>query len=168
MLSFDLLLPLSFTSFRRRHFFQGLYMKNKFSITVLAVSFIFFSCRSLPQISADLSAPELVQKAQEASEWNGWKTAQAYYQAILDRFPDDLENTCTAQYEIAFIYYKQKKYAQAEAEFNALLARYNDVDGDLLPQKFKVLCENELKIIAGKQQKKNAGKTPAQTGVDQG
>jgi hypothetical protein len=48
---------------------------------------------------------------------------------------------CAAEYEIAFIHYKQKMYDQSKAEFEALLDRYDTPDAELLPQQFKILSE---------------------------
>jgi outer membrane protein assembly factor BamD (BamD/ComL family) len=98
-------------------------------------------------IPADLSPEKLVQLAQEESDKNRYNAAAQYYKAILERFPDNIAAVCGAQYEIAFIHYKQKKYAESEEEFNALIDRYNAPDGDLLPQKYYILSNIALESI---------------------
>jgi outer membrane protein assembly factor BamD (BamD/ComL family) len=104
-----------------------------------------FSCASRPIfIPEDLTAPELIQRAQEASDRNRYNNALQYYEAILERFPFSSEFVCAAEYEIAFIHYKQKKYDLAKSGFNALLERYNTPDGELLPPQFKILA---LKVL---------------------
>jgi len=87
---------------------------------------------------------ELVQRAQEASDRNKYKISLQYYETIIERFPYDIDSVCAAEYEIAFIHYKQKKYDIARAEFNILLERYNTPDEELLPPQFKILS---LKIL---------------------
>lgn len=114
---------------------------------ILISAFVLFvgSCASGPVVIAeDLTPAELVQRGQEASEKANYGQAIQYYQAILERFPDDSESVCTAEYEIAYIKYKQKKYEEAEAGFRALLARYDEPDAELLPPQFKILAEKVL------------------------
>jgi outer membrane protein assembly factor BamD (BamD/ComL family) len=108
------------------------------------------SCSSGPaEIPSDLTAEELIQRAQEASDRNRYSLSLRYYEAILERFPNDLGNVCAAEYEIAFIHYKEKKYPEAKDEFTALLARYEDPDEEILPQQFKILSAKILeKIVA--------------------
>jgi outer membrane protein assembly factor BamD (BamD/ComL family) len=118
--------------------------------TLLAAAFAFFlsACATGDNvIPADLSPEKLVQLAQEESDKNRYNSAERYYNAILERFPDNIAAVCGAQYEIAFIHYKQKKYTEAEEEFNALIYRYNGLDGDLLPQKYYILSNIVLESI---------------------
>jgi outer membrane protein assembly factor BamD (BamD/ComL family) len=106
------------------------------------------SCSSGPvEIPPDLTAEELIQRGQEASDRNRYSLSLRYYETILERFPNDLGNVCAAEYEIAFIHYKEKKYAEAKDEFTALLARYEDPDEEILPQQFKILSTKILEKI---------------------
>jgi len=91
-----------------------------------------------------MTAAELVQKAQEASERNRYEQAIGYYEAVLARFPQDMTMVCTAEYEIAFIRYKQKRYDDSKAGFRALLERYNATDAELLPAQYQILAEKVL------------------------
>jgi outer membrane protein assembly factor BamD (BamD/ComL family) len=98
-------------------------------------------CFSGPVTIADTVTPaELVQRGQEASDRNRYKQSLQYYEAIRERFPADNDYVCAAEYEIAFIHYKQKKYELSESEFQARLARYDDPDAELLPPQFKILA----------------------------
>jgi outer membrane protein assembly factor BamD (BamD/ComL family) len=100
------------------------------------------ACASGPvTIPDDLTPEELVQRGQEASDRSRYKQSLQYYEAILERFPSNIDMICAAEYEIAFIHYKQKKYAESEVEFRALLSRYDSTDAELLPQQFKILAE---------------------------
>jgi outer membrane protein assembly factor BamD (BamD/ComL family) len=121
-------------------------------ITVcLAAVVMAVSCASQVFIPEDLSAPEMVQRAQEASDRNRYNIALQYYEAILLRNPYNADYICAAEYEIAFIHYKQKKYAQARSEFNMLLERYNTPDAELLPPQFKILARKVLESIDDKE-----------------
>ena len=118
------------------------------------------SCESVPtEIPDDLTAPELIQRAQEASDGNRFNTALVYYQTIINRFPSDTDSVCAAEYEIAFIHYKQKKYDIAKIEFTDLLQRYNTPDEALLPPQYKILSQ---KIMAKITEIENKDK-PAET-----
>jgi outer membrane protein assembly factor BamD (BamD/ComL family) len=102
-------------------------------------------------ISGDLSPAELIQRAQEASDKNRYNLALQYYQALLDRNATNIDLVCAAEYEIAFIHYKQKKYDTAKEELNILLTRYNTPDEELLPQEYKKLSNIVLERIAEKE-----------------
>jgi outer membrane protein assembly factor BamD (BamD/ComL family) len=109
---------------------------------------LFGSCVSGADIAADLSPEELIQRGQDAMDRNRYAQALQFYQAVLDRFPTNIDALCAAEYEMAFIHYKQKKYDLAKTEFNALLARYDTPDEELLPPQFKRLAQIVLERIA--------------------
>ena len=112
---------------------------------MLAAALLAFSCASGPTvIPENLTPAELIQRAQEASDRNRYEVSLLYYEIIIERFPFDIDNIIAAEYEIAFIHYKQKQYETAKAEFNDLLERYNTPDEALLPPQFKILS---LKIM---------------------
>jgi outer membrane protein assembly factor BamD (BamD/ComL family) len=102
-------------------------------------------------IPQDLSAMEIIQRAQEASDKNRYNIALQYYQALFDRNPSNVDMICVAEYEIAFIHYKQRKYPQARMEFEALLERYDAPDGEYLPPQFKILATKVLEQIDEKE-----------------
>ena len=122
------------------------------TLFVVAAALLFSACATgslnIPQ---NLSPSELIHRAQEASDRNRYNYALQYYQALLERNPTNIDLVCTAEYEIAFIHYKQKKYGQARAEFNALLERYNADDGEYLPPQFKLLALKVLERIDEKE-----------------
>ncbi|MDR1231184.1 MAG: tetratricopeptide repeat protein [Spirochaetaceae bacterium] len=113
---------------------------------------VLLSCYSGPvKLADDVTAAELVQQGQAAYEWNRYAQAVQYYEAVLERFPGDIDRACESEYEIARIHYKQKKYTQARVEMEALRARYDTGEGEILPTKFKILSEIVLGQIADKQ-----------------
>jgi outer membrane protein assembly factor BamD (BamD/ComL family) len=117
-------------------------------LPIFAAALCFFACATgTLNISQDISPSEIIQRAQEASDGNRYNYALQYYQALLERNSTNIDLVCTAEYEIAFIHYKQKKYAQAKTEFNTLLMRYDMPNGDLLPQQFKLLANKVLERI---------------------
>jgi outer membrane protein assembly factor BamD (BamD/ComL family) len=114
--------------------------------------FIFTACvTSSLVIPYDLSPAELIQRAQEASDRSRYKIALQYYEALHERNQDNIDIVCNAEYEIAFIHYKQKKYPQAREKFNNLLRRYDEEDGDMLPRQFKRLTHIVLERMDEKE-----------------
>jgi len=122
-----------------------LHRRFAFVLFAALTSLVISGCASAPTSIPDgLSPAELVQKGQDASDRNKYEQAVSYYQAILDRYPQDISAVCGAEYEIAFIRYKQKKYDESKAGFRALLARYEGTDAALLPAQYKILSEKVL------------------------
>ena len=123
---------------------------------VFAAALCLFACATgTLNIPHDLSPSELIQRAQEASDRNRYNYALQYYQALLERNPTNIDLVCTAEYEIAFIHYKQKKFEQARAGFNTLLMRYDMPNGHLLPQQFKLLANIVLERITEKESRRS-------------
>ena len=122
------------------------FLKGFFAAALCAAA--LGSCASGPLVVREgLSPAELTQSAQDAYDRGRYGDAQVYYETILTRFPNDLPAVCGAEYEIAFINYKQKNYDEAKAGFRALLERYKSADAALLPAQYKVLGEKILAKI---------------------
>jgi len=120
-------------------------MKSIHKAAIFVAALLAFSCSTRPAvIPEDLTPAELIQRAQEASDRNRYEVSLQHYETLIQRFPFDIDNIIAAEYEIAFIHYKQKKYDNAKAEFTELLDRYNTPDEELLPPSFKILS---LKIM---------------------
>jgi len=103
------------------------------------------SCATVPKsVPDDLSAEQIIQRAQEASDVYNYKAAIVYYQALVDRFGSDTALLCEGQYELAFIAYKQDRLADAQDGFEKLLTLYSGPAGDNLPQNYKILAQKVL------------------------
>ncbi|MCL2193600.1 MAG: hypothetical protein FWB78_09425 [Treponema sp.] len=114
----------------------------------LPLGLFLFSCASTQNIPYDLSPEQLIQRAQEASDRNRFNLALQFYQALLDRNPHNLTWVVNAEYEIAFIHYRQRNFGVARAGLYALLERYEAPGGEFLPEKFRVLAHVVLGRIA--------------------
>ncbi|MCL2270678.1 MAG: hypothetical protein FWC24_04965 [Treponema sp.] len=127
-------------------------MRAAIKILAFSVLACLSACVTGPlNIPQELSPSELIQRAQEASDRNRYNHALQYYQALMERNITNIDLVCTAEYEIAFIHYKQKKYSQARTELNALLDRYNEPDGEYLPPQFRLLAQKVLERISEKE-----------------
>ena len=104
-----------------------------------------------PIIPDDLSVLQFFQRAQEEFDYDEWENALIYYNTFIERHPDDIPHVISARYEIAFIYYKQKNYDEAEKEFQEILDFYEETD---LPLSFplwpRVLSQKMLQIMKDK------------------
>ena len=110
---------------------------------------LFFACAGVPKvIPQDLTAREIVQRAQEATDAYNYHAAIAYYEALGERFGSDPLYKTTADYEIAFIAFKQDRYAAAKEGFEALLALYAGPEGSTLPPRYAVLAKKVLESMA--------------------
>ena len=98
-------------------------------------------------IPENLSPAELIQRGQEASDRYRYAIALQHYETLIERFPFHTDFVIAAEYEIAFIHFKQRRYYMARIGFTNLLARYNAPDAELLPPQFRVLSERLLVII---------------------
>jgi outer membrane protein assembly factor BamD (BamD/ComL family) len=118
-------------------------------LVLSALAVLLFSCATGPvNVPLDMPPAKIIQKAQEAADINKYKIALQYYQILRERYSDEEEYLCTADYEIAFIRYKQRKYTEARLGFELLLSRYKQNDGQSLPPQFKVLAEKVLARIS--------------------
>ena len=125
-------------------------MSMKRFLFALIIAVLFSACATSANISEDMSSAEIIQRAQEAMDRNRFKTATQYYQALYDRNRNNIDLIITAEYHIAFIQYKQKKYDLASEGLNGVLAYYNTPDEVFLPQHFKRLAQIVLQTIEEK------------------
>ena len=125
-------------------------------LPALIIIFLFSACATAVNISEDMSPAELIQRAQEASDRNRYNLAMQYYEALHERNQTNLDLIITAEYEIAFIYYKQKKYQLACERLADVLEYYNTPDEELLPQHFKRLAQIVLKSIEEKDKSRSS------------
>jgi tetratricopeptide (TPR) repeat protein len=104
------------------------------------------SCQSTPdEIPPDLSRMEMFQRAQEASDDGRYEQALAYYEEFIRRYPDNPGAIVEAEYEIAFIAYKQDQLSDAREGFQEILSKYESAGTNTLPAWPRVLSE---KLVA--------------------
>ena len=130
---------------------------------LLLAAFLMASCSSSPQeIPEDLQPIEYFQQAQKlAMEQNNYQGAIRYYRTFIQRNPDDIQHVVEAQYEIAFLYYKQGQYARASEEFNKLLSYYESGGQNVLPEWPKILAN---KIMSRMDEESGSGAQTAESG----
>lgn len=115
---------------------------------LLLILLIIASCSSGPrEIDETLNPVELFQLAQEASDDKDYETAVRYYEVFIAKYSDDIQRLVEAEYEIAFITYKQGNQARAEELLEELLTRYSGEGSQVLPAWPMILSRKLLKQI---------------------
>ncbi|ULQ60378.1 hypothetical protein K7I13_03460 [Brucepastera parasyntrophica] len=110
-------------------------------------------CSSIPnpeQIPPEASVAELSLRGQTELDRNKYKAAEVYYQTIIDRYGSDTSTLTAAEFEIAHIRMKQKKWEDAETRLETIIARYESTGGTELPPEYLVLARNDLNRIPEK------------------
>ena len=117
-------------------------MKHISAVLVAILIIISFSCYSVPKsVSEDLSKEELIQLAQNSYDEGNVKASEFYYNTIIERFGDDLGTRIAAQFEIAHIKVKEKKWNEARPLLEEIIAYFDAPDSALtLPQEYKKLA----------------------------
>ncbi len=133
-------------------------MKRNLLIASLAASLVLAAsgCQSVPDpasIPAETTVAELSQSGQSALDDNHIKAAEVYYQMIIDRYGDDLGARTAAEFEIAHLRLKAKKWADATARLDAIIARYETTGGAGIPPEYLVLAKNDRARIPAQKAK---------------
>ena len=120
---------------------------KKIIILILAI-LIIVSCTSTPkEVDETLNPAELFQLAQEASNNEDYETALKYYEVFIKNYSDDIQRLVEAEYEIAFIAFKQGEFDRAKILFTELLDRYSGEGASVLPAWPMILSRKLLKEI---------------------
>ena len=117
--------------------------------SALIIGAVFLGCSTVPsEIPTDIEPKEYFQRAQEAVVERGdYDTALRYYETFVERHSNDIQLTVEAEYEIAFIHYKQGEIDLAKTEFEALIEKYSTDTAQLLPRWPLILTEKVAATI---------------------
>jgi len=125
----------------------------------LTIVLIFSGCMTVPKssdIPADQTVIQLSQAGQESLDKSNYKAAQVYYQLIIDRFGTDAVALTAAEFEIAHIKIKQKRYSEARTMIDEIIARYEAAGATKLSPEYLVLAKNDLARINAIETKKTS------------
>lgn len=117
------------------------------SIITLAAAVLFTSCQTVKDIPEDLTAPQLLQRGQAYADASDYKNAEACYLATIDRYGDDTNTYIEAEYELAHLYMKMKKYDKARAVLEEILEIYDYATPGSLPAAYKKLAQIDMEKI---------------------
>lgn len=109
---------------------------------------LLLGCQTVPKnIPQDLSADELINLAQASYDKGNTRAAQAYYEAIIIRYGDQMDKLVEAEYEIAHLKVKQKKWQQAIPDLQRIRSYYETDTTGRLPPAFRRLVELDMAKI---------------------
>ena len=123
---------------------------------MMLIVLLLTSCHSLKKDleNPDLTPEEFFQKAQEAViDWNRYKLAIQFYEEFMRRYPEMKNKVIEAEYEIAFIKFKQRKLDEAEERFNTILDKYNTDEAVYYPSWPALMANKGLENIAEEREK---------------
>lgn len=129
----------------------GIYMKK--IVFCVCIILFFARCAHLPKsstVSTDLTSDEIIVLAQKEADNNNYAAAKAYYEILAERFATDTNILNIAEFEIAHILIKQRKYKQAHGMLTQILERFEGQGSALLKPEYKKLAEIDLEKIKDK------------------
>ncbi len=119
--------------------------RTRILIVTLAAVLVLFGCQAVPKdIPPELSADELINLAQASYDKGNVRAAQTYYETIIIRYGDQMDKLVEAEYEIAHLKVKQKKWQQAIPDLQRVLSYYETDTTGSLPPAFKKLAELDM------------------------
>jgi len=124
--------------------------KTSLVLISLIASLTLFSCASTKEIPTDLTAAQIIQKAQNAYEKADYNGALTYYETVIKRYGTNLSTYVEATYEIGHVYAKTKKYELAYEKYQEILDIYSDSYYGDLPSAYKKLAEIGISNIPEK------------------
>lgn len=118
--------------------------KKLIHVCCIIIGLSVISCMTVPkesEIPEDATSADLTQKAQEAFDANNYRAAHAYYEIILKRFSGDPAVCTAAEYEIAHLYIKKRKWKDAAALLEKVISRYEGAEAMHLPPDYYKLAK---------------------------
>jgi outer membrane protein assembly factor BamD (BamD/ComL family) len=125
-------------------------MKRLLLFALLLLCAGLVACRSAPSeadVALDKTVAELTQLAQTAFDDGHVAESEMYYRIIEKRFYDDLPSRLAAEFELAHIKVKQKKWREALPLLETVLSYYEGIQAYALPQSYFKLATADLEKI---------------------
>ncbi|MBR6215714.1 MAG: hypothetical protein IKQ84_04830 [Spirochaetaceae bacterium] len=118
--------------------------KSVYLAIIFLLSLVFISCNTLPKdIDEEVGPEDMIIKAQQYSDAGKTNAAEIMYNRLLDQYGSDTNYRVIAEFEIAHIKLKARKYADAKPLYEDIINIY-DSTYESLPGKYLVLARNDL------------------------
>jgi outer membrane protein assembly factor BamD (BamD/ComL family) len=116
-------------------------------ITLILCIFLF-SCTGIPkELPEDITVAELTREAQNKQDKGQYKAAEYYYNAAIARSINNPLELLFAEYELAHMQVKQKRFEEAKPTLERLYSYYNASENLGYPPAYKKLIEMDLAKI---------------------
>lgn len=125
--------------------------KTLLGAAFLTAGAMLFSCQTMPLIPNDMSAQELIQNGQSAFESGNYKASLHYFNAVVERYPEDPAVYIEAKYEIGHLYMKKKQYKAAVPILEEIRDIYPLVPPGTIPAAYEKLATLELAKLSDEQ-----------------
>lgn len=125
-------------------------------LTLVLLGVLLVSCQTTQAPIPQDATPEIYfQRAQAASDQSQYDEALTIYRSFLTNRPDaDREEIFSARYEIALLLLKKGQPTRAQADFEAILADFEDLEkSGGAPGWVKVLTAKKLQELTDKNSK---------------
>ena len=116
----------------------------------LSVSWLTSCQTSNPEVPANLTAREIIQKAQNAYNAGREKQALYYYDTLIARYGMNTTTYIEGKYEIAHIYVKAKKWDKALPVLNEIKNLYASSLPGSYPGEYLKMVQNDLAKVPEK------------------
>ncbi len=118
----------------------------KFILTVSVLLISLVACKTVPtEVSPTVTEAELFQLAQTEIDNDNPEAARFYFEKVITMFGTNYSSLVMAEYELAHLDIKEKKYAKAKPELEKVISYYDDPDlAQLLNPSYKKLALIDL------------------------
>lgn len=121
-------------------------MKNFLHLLMIsAIAVLFFSCSTTKELSAGLTAPQLLQEGQTALDGGEYKFAEKCFLQAINQYGDNTDIYIESKYELAHLYVKTKDYDKAYVILTELQEIYSHSYS--LPPAYRKLIQIEMDKI---------------------
>ena len=121
---------------------------SKLLSALLITSILVISCTGIPkELPEDITVAELTREAQNKQDKGQYKAAEYYYNAAIARSINNPQELLFAEYELAHMQIKQKRYDEAKPTLERLYSYYTAGENLGYPPAYKKLIEMDLAKI---------------------
>ncbi|MCQ2578497.1 MAG: tetratricopeptide repeat protein [Treponema sp.] len=116
-------------------------------ILAVCAALLLASCATVKNIPEDLTAAQLIQKGQDSLVAGQYSNAEEYLKTAIQRYGDDPAIYVEVRYELANLYYKSHKKAEAAGMYREIIDLYDTAEYGTLPTAYKRLAEIGLEKL---------------------
>ena len=118
----------------------------KFILTVSVLLISFVACKTVPtEVSSTVTEAELFQLAQTEIDNDNPEAARFYFEKVIFMYGTNYTSLVIAEYELAHLDIKEKKYMSAKPQLEKVVSYYDDPDlAPLLNPSYKKLALLDL------------------------
>lgn len=137
-----------------KFFFRLYYGEMRRFLFFCLIAFVFASCSTMREVPDDWTEKQMQQRAQKALDAGNYKTAQLIYETQILRFGVNMSSKISAEFELAHIDVKKRRWRDAEAKLQKIISYY-DAGAAGLPNEYLKLAQNDMEKVRQKLNRKD-------------